>query len=72
MVQNKQQSAEAPILVSLQITHPAQKRLAAPYWSTSPILYVPQEPDKFNCCETGPTVFHFHPRRLEIHMFAYK
>ena len=41
--------------------------------STSPTLfeqwcgffYVPQEPDKCKCCETGPTVFRPYPRRLE-------
>ena len=57
----------------LQITHPAQERLATPPGSTSPtlfdqwcgFLYVPQEPDKCKCCETGPTVFRPYPRRLE-------
>ena len=28
-------------------------------------FYVPQEPDKWKCCETGPTVFCPYPRRLE-------
>ena len=28
-------------------------------------FYVPQEPDKCKCCETGPTVFRPYPRRLE-------
>ena len=28
-------------------------------------VYVPQEPDKCKCCETGPTVFRPYPRRLE-------
>ena len=59
--------------VSLQITNPAQKRLAVPPRSTSPTLfeqwcgffYVPQEPDKWKCCETGPMVFRPYPRRLE-------
>ena len=59
--------------VSLQITNPAQERLATPPRSTSPTLfeqwcrffYVPQEPDKWKCCETGPTVFRPYPRRLE-------
>ena len=48
-------------------------RLTNPLRSTSPTLleqwcrffYVPQEPDKCNCCETGPTVFRTYPRRLE-------
>ena len=48
-------------------------RLATPPGSESPTLfeqwcgffYVPQEPDKCKCCETGPTVFHPYPRRLE-------
>ena len=48
-------------------------RLTTPLRSTSPTLfeqwcrffYVPQEPDKCNCCETGPTVFRPYPRRLE-------
>ena len=59
--------------VSLQITNPAQERLATSPRSTSPTLfeqwcrffYVPQEPDKWKCCETGPTVFRPYPRRLE-------
>ena len=29
-------------------------------------FYVQQEPAKCKCCETGPTVFHPYPRRLEI------
>ena len=53
--------------LSLQITHPAQERLATPPGSTFPtrfeqrcgIFYFPQEPDKWKCCETGP-----YPRRL--------
>ena len=48
-------------------------RLTTTPWSTSPTLfeqwcgffYVPQEPDKCKCCETGPTVFCPYPRRLE-------
>ena len=60
-------------VLSLQITHPAQERLTTPSWSTSPTLseqwcgffYAPQEPDKWKCCETGPTVFRPYPRRLE-------
>ena len=59
--------------VSLQISHPAQESLATPRGSTSPALfeqwsrffYVPQEPDKGKCCETGPTVFRPYPSRLE-------
>ena len=59
--------------VSLQITQPAQERLAIPPGSTSLTLfeqwcgffYVPQEPDKCKCCETGPTVYRPYPRRLE-------
>ena len=59
--------------VSLQITHPAQERLATPSGSTSPTLfeqwcgffYVPSEPDKWKCCETGPTVFRPYPGRVE-------
>ena len=59
--------------VSLQITNPAQERLATPPGSTSSTLfeqwcrffYVPQEPDQCKCCETGPTVFRPYPRRLE-------
>ena len=58
--------------VSLQIIHPAQERLATPPGSTSPTLfelwcgffYVPQESDKWKCCETGRTVFRPYPRRL--------
>ena len=42
--------------------------------STSPPLleqwcgffYIPQEPDKWKCCETGSTVFRPYSRRLEI------
>ena len=57
----------------LQITHLALERLATPPGSTSPaffelwggFFYVPQEPDKWKCCETGPTVFRPYPRRLE-------
>ena len=49
--------------LSLQITHPAKERLATP---PSPTLFeqwcgffcVPQEPDKWKCCETGPTVMY--------------
>ena len=49
------------------------ERLATPPGSTSPTLfeqwcgffYVPQEPDKWKCCETGPTVFRPCPIRLE-------
>ena len=60
-------------VLSLQITHPAQERLTTPSGSTSPTLseqwcgffYAPQEPDKWKCCETGPTVFRPYPRRLE-------
>ena len=48
-------------------------RLTTTPGSTSPTLfeqwcgffYVPQEPDKCKCCETGPTVFRPYPRRLE-------
>ena len=48
-------------------------RLATPPPSTSSTLfeqwcgffYVPQEPDKWKCCETGPKVFRPYPRRLE-------
>ena len=48
-------------------------RLATPPGSEFPTLfeqwcgffYIPQEPDKCKCCETGPTVFHPYPRRLE-------
>ena len=48
-------------------------RLATARGSTSPTLfeqwcrffYIPQEPDKCKCCETGPMVFHLYPRRLE-------
>ena len=48
-------------------------RLATPPGSTSPPLfeqwcgffYVPQEPDKCECCETWPTVFRPYPRGLE-------
>ena len=59
-------------------THPTHDandvwRLATPPPSTSPTLfeqwcgffYVPQEPDKWKCCETGPKVFRPYPRRLE-------
>ena len=28
-------------------------------------MFVPQEPDKCKCCETGPTIFRPYPRRLE-------
>ena len=59
--------------VPLQIIHPAQERLATPPGSTSPTLfelwcgffYVPQEPGKCKCFETGRTVFCSYPRRLE-------
>ena len=61
------------LCVSLQMTQPAQERLATPPGSTSPTLfeqwceffYVPQEPDEWKCCETGPTVFRPYPKRLE-------
>ena len=33
-------------------------------------FYVPQEPDKCECCGTGPTVFRPYPRRLESLTFA--
>ena len=53
-------------------------RLARPPPSTSPTLfeqwcgffYVPQEPDKWKCCETGPKVFRTYPRSLERIPFA--
>ena len=59
--------------ISLQITHPPQERLATPPASTSPTLFeqwcgfffILLEPDKRECCETGPTVFRPYPRRLE-------
>ena len=69
-----------PLLVHLwaYCTHPTHDandvwRLATPPPSTSPTLfekwrgffYVPQEPDKWKCRETGPTVFRPYPRRLE-------
>ena len=52
---------------------PSPGKLATPPGSKSPTLfeqwcgffYVPQEPDKWKCCETGPTVFRPYPRRLE-------
>ena len=52
---------------------PAQGKLTTPQWSMSPTLfeqwcgffYVPREPEKRKCCETGPTVFRPLPRRLE-------
>ena len=48
-------------------------RLTTTPGSTSPTLfeqwcgffYVPQEPNKCKCCETGPTVFRPYPRKLE-------
>ena len=51
--------------LSLQITNAAQKTLATLPGSTSLFLfeqkcgffYVPQQPDKRKCYETGPTVF---------------
>ena len=59
-------------------THPTQDvndvwRLTTTPGSTSPSLfeqwyrffYVPQEPDRCKCCETGSTVFRPYPRRLE-------
>ena len=59
-------------------THPTHNvndvwRFAKPPGSTSSTLfeqwrgffYVPQEPDKWKCCETGSTVFRPYPRRLE-------
>ena len=56
-----------------QITHPTKERLTTPPGSTSPnpfeqwcgFFYIPQEPGKWKCCETGPTIFHPYPRRLE-------
>ena len=64
--------------VSLQITQPAQERLAIPPGSTSPTLfeqwcgffYVPQEPDKCECCETGPTGFPPYPGLESLTSFA--
>ena len=59
-----------PILTSLlTLSHPAQERLATLRGSTSlpftsGFFYFPQEPDKWKCCETGPTVFLPYPRRL--------
>ena len=34
-------------------------------WCEPKFFYVPQDPDKWKCCETGPTVFCPYPRRLE-------
>ena len=55
----------------LTITHPG--KVGHTTGSASPTLfeqrrgffYVPQEPDKWNCCEIGPTVFRPYWRRLE-------
>ena len=60
--------------LSLRITHPAQERLATPSGSTSPTLleqwfgffYVPQEPNKWECCEMWPTVSVLNPNRLQM------
>ena len=49
-------------------------RLTTTPGRTSPTLlekwcgffYVPQEPDKCKCCETGPTVFRPYPKRLRL------
>ena len=55
------------------MTHPVQGRLPTPPGSTSPTLfewwcgffYVPQEPEKWKCCETGATAYSPYPGRLE-------
>ena len=60
--------------LSLHITHPAQERLATLSGSTSPTLleqwfgffYVPQEPNKWECCEMWPTVSVLNPNRLQM------
>ena len=68
-------TADSRSVQSFAITHSAQQSLAAPsLGSTSPPLleqwcgffYIPQEPDKWKCCETGSTVFRPYSRRLEI------
>ena len=68
-------TADSRSVQSFAITHPAQESLAAlSLGSTSPTLlkqwcgffYIPQEPDKWKCCETGSTVFRPYSRRLEI------
>ena len=68
-------TADSRSVQSFAITHPAQESLAAPsLGSTSPPLleqwcgffYIPQETDKWKCCETGYTVFRPYSRRLEI------
>ena len=53
--------------------NPAQERFATTPGSTTPTLfkqwcgffYVPQEPDKWKCCEKGPTFFCPYWKRLE-------
>ena len=49
--------------MALQTTHPAQEKLATPLWCG--FFYVPQEPERWKCCETGPTVFLPYPGRVE-------
>ena len=49
------------------------QRLPTPLGSSSRTLFeqwcrffdVPQQPDKWKCCEPGPMIFHPYPRRLE-------
>ena len=41
--------------------------LKTPAWEA---IYIPQEPDKCECCGMGPTVFRPYPRRLESLTFA--
>ena len=56
--------------VSLQITPPAKERLTTPLGFTTPTLfeqwcgffYIPREPNKWKCCERGPTLFRRYPR----------
>ena len=63
-----------PILKSLLTENPPSPgRVGHTPGSTSPTLfeqrwgffYVPKEPDKWKCWETGPTAFCSHPRILE-------
>ena len=66
---------EVDLYLDIPWQEPTQPRKGWPHHrgSASPTLfelwrgffYVPQEPDKWNCCEIGPTVFRPYWRRLE-------
>ena len=46
-------------------THDVNDVMCVGFTSPTHFFYVPQQSDKCNCYETGPTVFRPYPRRLE-------